>query len=499
MPEPEEREMKKDKLWLIPDLRRTILLFGFIAVLPLLTVEALAQSNAPSSLSEREARLIYSRAFEVILWASPAVAVMAQVEAGQRDLGAGPYDIIYTGKSMDHRWGGITYNNQSPYWVAGFSVRDEPVVVEIPPAREDARFFGSIHDVWFLPLEDFGPAGADQGKGGRYLVLPPGYDGEVPEGYIVLRSGSYLNFIPGRTIPRDKGQKGWDAAVDYIKSLRIYPLSDASSPKPNKFIDGSQKQYRAQPMFDLSDFHLIDRLVQEEPLREHDKAMYGLLDGIGIRKGKKFDPSPEVAAILESAAKDAQAYAIEHIRTGKSFKPFWEGSGWGSFKVTSKVAATLGSYVFDDRVAHEDRMFNHFYFAGGMYKRFDATKPSSTAYLMTAKDGAGRGLDASKTYKINIAANPPMQDFWSIIAYGNESRTFINSLKFTVSSNDESVKVNDDGSIDLYLGPRPIKGFEANTVITNPDEDYFLMFRLYGAKPQLWERKWKLGDPELLN
>ena len=112
---------------------------------------------------------------------------------------------------------------------------------------------------------------------------------------------------------------------------------------------------------------------------------------------------------------------------------------------------------------------------------------------------ADRGLDAAKTYKINIPANPPMKDFWSIIAYGKESRTFINSPKFTVSSNDDGVKVNDDGSIDLYLGPKPVKGFEANTVITNPDEDAFLMFRLYGAKQQLWERKWKLGDPAFVD
>ena len=470
----------------------SLLIFGFSLA------NAFAQDSNPSKLSEREARLIYSRAYEATLWASPAVAIMAQVEAGRRDLGAGNTDIIYTSKSMDHRWGGITYNNQSPYWVAGFSVKDEPIVVEIPPARNNARFFGSIHDVWMLPIEDFGPAGADKGKGGKYLVLPPGYDDKVPDGYIVLRSGSYLNFIPGRTIPSDKGQKGWDSAVNYIKTLRIYPLSKAGSPNPQKFIQGAQKVYRAQPMFDLSDFHLINRLVQEEPIREHDKFIVGLLDGIGIRKGRTFEPSAEVAAILEKAAEDAQADCIDAIKSGRAFNPFWNGSAWGSFKITPKVAATLASYVFEDRIAYEDRIFNHFYWSGGMYKSFDATKPSSTAYLMTAQDSARRGLDASKTYRINIPPNPPMKDFWSIIAYGNKSRTFINSPKFTVSSNDEGVIVNTDGSIDLYLSPKPVSGFEANTVITNPNEDAFLMFRLYGAKPQLWEKKWQLGDPVLV-
>jgi hypothetical protein len=59
--------------------------------------------------------------------------------------------------------------------------------------------------------------------------------------------------------------------------------------------------------------------------------------------------------------------------------------------------------------------------------------------------------------------------------------------------------VNADGSIDLYLSPKPVKGYEGNTVITNPKENAFLMFRFYGAKPELWNRKWQLGDPELVN
>ncbi len=456
-------------------------------------------SDTPSSLSEREAQLIYSRAYEAILWASPALAIIAMDESAERDLGAGNTDIVYTSSPMDHRWELITYNNQSPYWNAAFSVKDGPIVVEIPPARPDAKFFGSIHDIWFIPLEDFGPAGPDSGKGGKYLVLPPGYEGDVPRGYIVLHSNSYLQWIPGRTIPRDKGQKGWNAAVDYIKQVKIYPLSQAANPPKQRFIDGSQVKYAALPMFDLNDFRMIDRLVQEEPIQQHDKFMMGMLAGIGIQRGKKFDPSPEVIGILERAAEDAQAECIARIKDGRSFNPFWSGGSWGAFRITSQVAATLGSYVFEDRMAHEDRIFNHFYFSGGMYKSFDATRPSSTAYMMTAQDSDGNGLEAPKTYKINVPANPPIKDFWSIIAYGTVSRTFMNSPKFTVSSNDEAVTVNTDGSIDLYLSPKPVKGFEANTVIINPEEDYFLMFRFYGATPELWKREWRLGDPQLVN
>ena len=449
-----------------------------------------------STLSEREQQLIYSRAFEATLWASPALALYAQHVANQRDLGAHHLDIIYTGKPMDHRWGGITYNNQSPYFVNHFSLKDGPVVVEIPAAIPEARVFGSIHDAWQIPLEDFGPAGADEGKGGKYLVLPPGYDGEIPDGYIVLRSNSYVHLIPGRTIPLDKGQKGWDAAVAYLKTIKIYPL--ANPERPTRFIQGAQKTYDAQPQFDLSDFRLLHRIVQDEPVREHDKVMYGMLAKIGIERGKEFEPSAEVAAILEEAAKDAQAFAIQAIQSGEAFNTFWEGGAWGAFKLSLEYIETLGSANFDRGLFYEDRYLYHFYLAGGIYRRFDPSKPASTAYVMTASDGDGTGLDASKTYKIRIPANPPIRDFWSIIAYGNKSRTFIDSPKLTVSSNDEGLNVNADGSIDLYLSPKPVKGYEANTVITNPKEDAFLMFRFYGAKPELWEKKWVLGDPELV-
>ncbi len=327
-------------------------------------------------------------------------------------------------------------------------------------------------------------------------MYPPGYDGEIPDGYIVLRSNSYVHLIPGRTIPRDKGQKGWDAAVAYLKTIKIYTLDNPE--RPTRFIQGAQKTYDAQPQFDLSDFHLLHRIVQDEPIREHDKAMYGMLATIGIERGNKFEPSAEVAAILEEAAKDAQAFAIQAIQSGKAFNTFWKNSAWGAFKFSLEYIETLGSANYDRGLLYEDRYLYHFYLAGGIYKRFDPSKPASTAYVMTASDSEGKGLDASKTYKIRIPANPPIRDFWSIIAYGNKSRTFIDSPKFTVSSNDEGLNVNADGSIDLYLSPKPVKGYEANTVITNPKEDAFLMFRFYGAKPELWEKKWVLGDPALV-
>ena len=105
------------------------------------TTTAFEQDSKPSNLSEREKQLIYSRAYESIQWGSPALAIIAMDESAKRDLGAANTDIIYSAKSMDHRWELVTYNNQSPYWNASFSVKDGPIVVEMLPV------FG---DPWFL-------------------------------------------------------------------------------------------------------------------------------------------------------------------------------------------------------------------------------------------------------------------------------------------------------------------------------------------------------------
>jgi len=454
-------------------------------------------AQATEAQESVEDRLIYSRAFEAILWANPMLAVYGMAQAS-RDLGAGNTDVIYTGETPDYRWGGITYNVQSPYWVSTFNVKDGPIVVELPPAGEKARFFSSIMNYQMSSFVDIGSGGIDNGKGGKYLVLPPGYKGKVPEGYIEVRSNTYQHIICMRLIPVDKGRKGWDAAVAFGKTARIYPLSEADNPKPTKFVQASQKLFKPAPQFDISDFYMLDRIVQEEPIFEYDKIMFGMLAGIGIRKGQKFDPSPEVVKILERAASDAQDYVIAKMQSGESFTQFWKNSAWGTMGITPEENATPGTFNLDDGLNYERRVITWFYYSGGWYTKLIMAKPSPTAYMWTAQDGDGNGLDATKTYKIHVPANPPIKDFWSLIAYGLKSRSFINSPKITVSSNDEDVKVNKDGSIDLYLSPEPVKGFEANTVIMNPKEPAFLCFRFYGSKPELWEDNWKLGDPELV-
>ena len=76
------------------------------------------------------------------------------------------------------------------------------MVLEIPPADE-GTINGTAMDCWQVPLEDVGPAGVDKGEGGKYLILPPGYDEAPPDGYIPLPSNTFQGYALLRSILAD--------------------------------------------------------------------------------------------------------------------------------------------------------------------------------------------------------------------------------------------------------------------------------------------------------
>ena len=152
---------------------------NMLAVAALATAMTLAQAQ---ELSLQE-QMIHRRAVEAAVWGMPIEGTRGLLLAARSDLGADWNDIIYFSKPMESRHGFLTANNQVPYVVASLNTRDGPLVLEVPGASDNAKFFGSLVDVWDYPFTDVGPAGADKGNGGKFLLLPPGYEGAVPEGY----------------------------------------------------------------------------------------------------------------------------------------------------------------------------------------------------------------------------------------------------------------------------------------------------------------------------
>jgi hypothetical protein len=462
------------------------LILNMLAVTVLVTAMALPQVQA-RELSPQE-QMIHRRAVEAAVWGMPLEGTRGFLVGTRTDLGGDWNDVVYFSNVMESRHGFLTANNQTPYVVASFNTKDGPLVVEVPGASDKAKFFGSFVDAWDYPFTDVGPDGADEGKGGKYLFLPPGYEGEVPEGYLVFRPYTYAVYAALRPVA-EKGATNEDQ-VAYAKTLKVYRLSEASNPPPTKFIDAYPKKWDTLPKYDISFFHDLADSINEEPVLERDLAMMGILSAIGIEKGKPFNPDERTQEILELAIRDAYDY-MQDIFVNHAFKNYIEGTHWSTFDLSMEQAKAGWPFVSKDRMLIDERA-NLYHYATFMPKVLGG----GSFYLTNLYDSEGRLFDGESTYKMNVPADTPAGDFWSAIAYSFATHGFIvGSERVGISSLEkDSLNVNDDGSVDLYFAPNAPQGRQSNWIPTG--ENFWIILRLYGPEERLFDKSWRLPDIE---
>src|SRR5262249_16734456 len=200
-----------------------------------------------------------------------------------------------------------------------------PVVLEIPAAEGESSITGSIDDAWQCALDDVGPAGADQGKGGKYLITPPGYKETPPGGYIVVPSDTYQGFAILRSNFKSGSNADIAAVGAYGKRMKIYPLSGNAD--QTVYVDVYDKMFDATIPYDVRFFESLNRFVQAEPWLTRDKVMIDSLKAVGIAKGKPFTADAKMRSILDKAARVAAAAINKWYEWGFS-PPFFEGQHW---------------------------------------------------------------------------------------------------------------------------------------------------------------------------
>ena len=140
------------------------------------TASATANTFKPSNIQEQ---MMYSRAVEAVIWGMAAVnsELMYQSLVAAK----GDYNqVVYWSGLLDSKNQTLTPNPDVIYVNPFYDTRKGPVVLEIPAAEGASSLTGSLDDGWQTAIEDVGPAGVDKGKGGKYLILPPGYTGKIP-------------------------------------------------------------------------------------------------------------------------------------------------------------------------------------------------------------------------------------------------------------------------------------------------------------------------------
>lgn len=440
---------------------------------------------------ELKAATLHRRAVEAVIWGIPLVNYDLMYQAF-RGLGGAANQIVYWSKLLDWKNQTTTPNPNSIYFMPFFDTAEVgPIVVEIPPA-EGGSITGTLMDCWQTAFEDVGPAGVDKGAGGKYLILPPGHNGPVPDGYAVFRSDVFQGYGLLRSILKGGSDADMAAAVDYGTRIKLYPLSQAANPPDTVMIDSDGKLFDATIPYDMRFFETLDRMVQSQPWIERDRMAINMLKSIGIEKGQAFAPDGATQNILIAAAQEARAFFDNGY---EGYPPYYEGRRWFLPYDEDLAASLSGNYERRDLYPLDARAFLY-------YAAFTSVKHPGAGqyYLFNTRDNEGRPFDGGANYRLTVPPNAPVRQYWSATLYDFETHALIRDVsRASRASNSPGVQVNPDGSVDVFFGPQPPAGKDGNWVPTKAGGRFEVLFRFYGPDKPLFDKTWVLPDVERMS
>jgi len=479
--------------------------------------EALANSpmveNRPTPETARllKDELLFQRATQTYLWALPLINTLGMKVGSEKAFGAG-YNILPVWKKrLDAKTLVTTPNSDVIYAMSYLDVgKDGPMVFEAPPGLQ-----GILLDFWQRPIPgptigghaffgDVGLPGPDGGKGGNFLILPPGYDKPVPDGYFVYRSGTNNIFVFLRSFYQDP--KNLAPAVALMEKAQIYPLGGQATAKPMQYPDASGVPVNMLPTSDGSAFDQLKALVDSEGSNLADPDWLGMLASIGIVKGRSFNPDADTRAILDRAAKTAykmsRVIGFEEAVGGRSYlvypdrhwvNPIADGTpsnpGGALNLAWDRVA---GNYLdLDARIW----FFTDYYsISPGMISQIPG---KGAKYMIAFSDSSGAPLVGEANYHLKLPPNIPAANFWSVTLYEAENASGLaNGQPFPSLGSRDKPAQSADGSTDLYLGPKAPDGKASNWLATVPGRGFFAILRLYSPTEPAIDKNWKPGDIE---
>ena len=454
-----------------------------------------AKDDAPVLLDE----LFYQRAVQTYLWALPALNMYGMKEGSEKVFGKG-YNILPIFKKRLNAKTLITTPNSDVIYALGYLdlKEDGPMVIEVPPGLQ-----GIIDDFWQRPIPsvgeidgrkwsgDVGLPGPDQGKGGKYLILPPDYTGEIPPGYFTYRSGTYGVFVFWRGFFKDPKQLA--EPVKVMEQTRIYPLGKKETAKPMQFPDASDVPANMLYPQDGTAFDMLSRFVDHEFVDPADMVMRGMAAELGIVKGKPFTPDASRRELLDKAARAATR--IGHV-IAYTPSPLVKNGLWYPDRHWINVFpgnATFAADTFDYLNARTGFFTYAYSTSPGMALNMENV---GAKYPTAFMDADGDFLNGSQNYVLRLPKDIPVALFWSATVYDPITGSGLdNGQPFpSLNTMDKPVQ-NADGTIDIYFGPKS-PGEGKNWLATIPDKGWFTIFRLYGPKKAFFDQTWKLNDIE---
>ena len=432
--------------------------------------------------------LVFQRAVQTYLWSLPAMSVYAMRE-GQRTTFGDASNVLAIWKDrIDHNTRVTTANPDVIYAFAWLDLKAEgPTVLDMPPGLQ-----GLLDDMWHRPLTDIGAAGPDGGAGGKYVVLPPDYEGQPPAGHYVVRSPTYGVFVFLRAFLTD-GETG--PGVELLEQSRIYPLSEADDPRAMEFPNASGVPMDGDFPRGFEYFERLADFIDYEPVDREDLAMRGMLAGIGIVKGQPFEPDARMREMLERAGQVGfkMAATVDY-----DFRPtplIYTDRNW-------EVVFIGGNPVFEaDTYRNLDAMIAFFHKAFSTSDAMVLAMPGRGAqYLGNYRDSRGEFLTGEDTYRLHLPAEMPAANYWAVVLYDADTRALLdNGEPFPSVASNQQLTLNPDRSADIYFEPEAPDDPEANWIRTVPGRGFLATIRLYSPTQAYFDQTWRPDDVVKMN
>jgi hypothetical protein len=451
---------------------------------------------------------------------------------GFQNAGIADGDVVIFSELMDSRSLFLTANADTVYFCAFLDLSPGPLVVETP-----ADSLGIVDDMWFGWVTDFGLPGADRGQGGNYLLVPPGYDGPLPEGgYYVRHSGTNHVAVLGRSfINQNPGNDPGPTVAQIKAQMKIYPyapggvgssigafltgkgpLGQAATPQSPRFVEGTGLAMNTLPPNDFGHYELLDALVQMEPAEALDTELAGQFAAIGIVKDEKFAPDDRLRKILEEAVAVGNA-ASRTLGMGAhptdSFRYYDDESAWwislwaGGFEFTNPppMVTADGIKAFPNKGARQLHSRTSFFYAAtgitpAMCMRLTGV---GSQYVFANVDAAGDPFDGSKSYRVTLPKDIPAARFWSLTLYDNQTRSMLQTeQRYPRAGSQEypspAAEAEPDGSTVVHFSPhRPDGVAPGNWIQTDPEKGWFVILRLYSPLQPFFDKSWRVSEIEL--
>ena len=438
----------------------------------------------PASASEADTLFDASDfqcACQAYLWALPLVGFATWQHSARTVFGMRDIDMVVY-ESLADRLGLLTANPAVTYIVGIPDLsRTTPLVIDYPSGSSA----GAILDCWQQPITSLGESGPDQGLGGRYLVVGPGQAIPANRANFVVHSPSFNVMVGFRALDADPAR-----ANALMERFCMYPHSFRKVAEPTAFLRPHGRAWSQVPPRGLLYWKRLAGALRHESGTQQDPLMLSMLEPLGISASRPFAPTTRQRRLLEEAEQAGALMAQAHAFYGRAHNARYRRQArWRDVALPEPSPDGPPRPLLDDRAAF-------FYVAAAMSTGLRSKMTDhDQCCLGVCQDAAGRVLDGGRDYTLRVPPSPPVKRFWSLAIYDLEQRCLIdNGRNVAARSSRDALTANEDGSVDLFVGPSSPRTRQTNWIPTVPGRAWFAYFRLFEPLPPFFAHEFALPD-----